>query len=99
MADSDADHKILVLDPVLDIKAATPLAEALLAHRGNDIIIEAAAVERLGAQSLQVLLSAIATWQADGRTLDFVHPSEAFIEGLHLFGFDADHLLSNSAAA
>jgi chemotaxis protein CheX len=81
------------LDPVLDLKAATPLAENLLAHRGSDVVIEASEVERLGAQSLQVLLSAVATWQADGHLLEFVHPSDAFVESLHIFGVDADRLL------
>ena len=83
----------LTLDPVLDLKAATPLTEQLLAHRGTDIIIEAGAVERLGAQSLQVLLSAVATWQGDGHQLQFKQPSGAFIEGLQLFGVDTKPFL------
>ncbi|WP_287799477.1 STAS domain-containing protein, partial [Acidiphilium sp.] len=56
----------LMLDPILDLKAASPLAQALLARRGGDLRIDAGAVERLGGQCLQVLLSARATWEADG---------------------------------
>jgi len=95
------EHEVqtIVLDQVLDLKAATPLAESLLAHRGTDIVIDAGEVERLGAQSLQVLLSAAATWHADGRALDFAHPSAAFLESLRLFGIDADSLLQHPHAA
>ncbi len=93
----DEDDRVpaLTLDPVLDLKAATPLAEQLLAHRGADIVVDAHTVERLGAQSLQVLLSAVATWQADGRQIEFTHPSEAFMESLQLFGVDAAHFLKH----
>lgn len=96
MAGVEDDHDrvaVLALDPVLDLKAASPLAEHFLAHRGSDIAIDASAVERLGAQSLQVLLSAIATWQADGRAVDFKDPSDAFVDGLHVFGLDPEHIL------
>jgi chemotaxis protein CheX len=80
----------LSLDPVLDIKAVSLLAENLLAHRGADILIDAGQVERLGAQSLPVLLSAVATWRADGHLLEVTNPSEAFNDGLRVFGVDAD---------
>lgn len=95
------EHEVqtIVLDQVLDLKAAVPLTESLLAHRGADVVIDAGEVERLGAQSLQVLLSAVATWHADGRVLDFVHPSEAFLENLRLFGIDADSILHHPRAA
>ncbi|QAY96807.1 hypothetical protein CWB41_14560 [Methylovirgula ligni] len=100
MSEQD-EHEVntIVLDQVLGLKAAAPLAESLLAHRGADILIDAGEVERLGAQSLQVLLSAVATWHADGRGLDFAHPSEAFLESLQLFGIDPDSLLHHPRAA
>jgi chemotaxis protein CheX len=89
------EHELrtIVLEQVLDLNTAVPLAENLMAHRGSDIVIDAGEVARLGAQSLQVLLSAVATWQADGRMLDFAQPSAAFIESLQLFGINADSLL------
>jgi chemotaxis protein CheX len=83
----------ITLDPVLDLKATTPLAESFLTYRGTDLAVDAGQVERLGAQSLQVILSAIATWQADGHTIEFKQPSDAFVDGLHLFGFDAEQIL------
>ena len=48
----------LMLDPILDLKAAASLQAAILAHRGQALELDASAVQRLGAQCLQVLLSA-----------------------------------------
>ena len=76
----------LHLDAVLDLKAAKPLADALTARRGADLEVDASEVRRLGGLCLQVLLSAVATWQGDGRTLTFLNPAPAFIEGLELLG-------------
>ncbi|HEY0145976.1 MAG TPA: STAS domain-containing protein [Methylovirgula sp.] len=97
-ADDHDQAASLSLDPVLDIKAVSLLAENLLAHRGSDIIVDAGQVERLGAQSLQVLLSAVATWRADGHLLEVANPSEAFTEGLRIFGVDAESWLQHPHA-
>ncbi|MCR5877629.1 STAS domain-containing protein [Phenylobacterium sp. J367] len=83
---SDAGPASLELAPVLDLKAATPLAQALLALRGRDVTVNAAAVERLGAQCLQVLLSARNTWTEDGAQFAVTEPSETFVETLALLG-------------
>ena len=71
----------LTLAEVLDLRAATPLSQSLLARRGTDLEVDASGVARLGGLCLQVLLSAVSTWAADGRALRFVNPSNAFREG------------------
>lgn len=76
----------LMLTRVLDLRAATPLAEDLLAMRGRPVAIDASQVERLGGLCLQVLLSGAATWRADGMPLRFADVSEVFDEQLALFG-------------
>jgi chemotaxis protein CheX len=76
----------LRLAPVLDLKAATDLAGELLALRGRDLAIDAANVRRIGAQCLQVLLVARASWAADGHQLSFSEASEDFREGVALLG-------------
>jgi len=76
----------LMLDPILDLKAASPLAQALLARRGGDLRIDAGAVERLGGQCLQVLLSARATWEADGHAFRIGPMSDQMVASLDLFG-------------
>ncbi len=77
----------LTLDDILDLKAAKPLAESLLARRGADLDVDASNVRRLGGLCLQVLLSAVATWSADGKALAFLNPAPAFVESLERLGF------------
>lgn len=89
-----ANAKTYMLSEILDIKAALPLAEGLLAQRGSELMIDASRVERLGAQSLQILLSAVSTWHADGVSIEFIDPSEPFIQGLELFGIDPENFLN-----
>jgi chemotaxis protein CheX len=74
------------LPEVLDLKAATPLAAQFLSLRGLDIAVDASRVQRVGGQCLQVLLSAVATWNHDGLALDFINLSPEFVENLQLLG-------------
>jgi len=84
--------RILPLPRVLDLNAAAPLAAQLLAMRGVAAVIDGSHVERVGAQCLQVLLSALATWSADGALLEIVDLSQDFVDGLRLLGFSAGQL-------
>jgi chemotaxis protein CheX len=72
----------LDLAPVLDPFAAVPLSLLLLAHRGQDLELDASAVTRLGGQCLQVLLSARRTWNADQKSFRLVNPSDACRDAL-----------------
>ena len=81
---------VLRLSQVLDLNAATPLANELLALRGQAVELDASDVERLGAQCLQVLLSARATWAADGAAFALVSPSSEFSSTLALLGAPID---------
>jgi chemotaxis protein CheX len=91
MTSPSSDDPVTVrLAEVLDLKAAGGLHGELLPLRGQDVTLDASLVTRLGGQCLQVLLSAIETWKADGRTLSFDQPSPAFIESLELFGVNRD---------
>jgi chemotaxis protein CheX len=83
---TDTSSAYLRLAPVLDLKAATALAADILALRGRDLTVDAANVRRIGAQCLQVLLSARSTWAADGLRLSFAEVSDDFREGAALLG-------------
>ena len=78
--------EILDLPAVLDIRAAKPLADQFLSLRGRDVTVNAASVQRVGGQCLQVLLAARATWAADGGRFRVTAASPAFTEGLALLG-------------
>jgi chemotaxis protein CheX len=91
---------VLRLNQVLDLNAAAPLATQLLALRGQNVEVDASAVERVGAQCLQVLLSARATWSADGAAFAVVAPSEEFTATLALLGAPIDqHFNSRELSA
>jgi len=72
----------------LDLPAARPLASALLARRGQPIVIDGSAVVQIGAQCAQVLLSAKRTWETDGVALSIVNCAARMIEDLKLIGID-----------
>jgi len=76
----------ILLEPVLDLKAAAPLQTALLARRGQAVEIDGSAVQRLGGLCLQVLISAHRTWAEDGLPLTIAGRSEAFDDALRQFG-------------
>ena len=78
----------VTLAPILDLRAAVPLADALKAHRGHDVEIDASEVARVGAQCVQVLLSALKTWREEARRLEIVASSDVFEEGVKLLGVE-----------
>jgi len=84
----------LLLPEYLELSAATPLARALLERRGEPIVLDASSVQRVGAQCIQVLLSARRTWSADGVALSIVNCAPRMIEDLQLLGIDATTLTS-----
>jgi chemotaxis protein CheX len=85
--DSQADTPAaLSLPAVLDLNAAAPLARELGDLRGRPLILDGSAVQRLGGQCLQVLLSAKATWAADGQDFSLAGPSDELTAALALAG-------------
>lgn len=88
----------IVLPAVLDIQQAEPLRAELLALRGRPVVIDASAVERLGALCLQVLIAAQRTWTADGATIAIAPASEAFAQQWTTFGAPATAVGSGDAA-
>ena len=91
--------KPLLLAEVLDLTAAAPLAQAILARRGSALSLDASKVHRVGAQCLQVLLAAAQTWRTDGMRLSLDKPSEEFVEGSRLLGITLDQHLAEAEAA
>lgn len=81
-----APKQRLALPETLDLTAAAPLAQALLARRGSSLCVDAGQVRRVGALAMQVLLSAAATWKADGVTMQVEDPSPELLSALELLG-------------
>lgn len=87
-------RKRVQLPEVMDLTAASPLAQSLLSHRGSELSVDASRVRRVGTQCLQVLLAAVATWKADGVRLCLEKPTEEFLEGSRLLGIRVDQDLA-----
>lgn len=85
------------LPPVLDITAAAPLAGDILAHRGKDLMVNAAQVQRVGGQCLQVLLSAAATWSQDGIDFEVTDASPEFTEALETAGLGMEQISARNS--
>jgi chemotaxis protein CheX len=88
----------LQLPEVLDVTFAGPLAETLLALRGSPLAIDAAQVQRVGAQCVQVIMSAVATWRADQVVLSLVEPSQEFRDALSLLGIGLAEISTEETA-
>lgn len=86
MARKKKDEPKLRLPEILDMPAAAPLATTLVARRNKATVIDASGVQRLGAQCLQVLLAASATWKDDNVSFRIDGMSDEFSEGLRLLG-------------
>ena len=76
----------VTLPAVLDLQQAGPLRDELLALRGQPVIVDGSAVERLGGLCLQVLISAQQTWARDGLSLVIDEVSESFANQWNAFG-------------
>ncbi len=76
------------LPAILDLAAAGPLTERLLAARGTDLTIDASEVLRVGGQCLQALVAAAKTWSADRASFEIARPSPEFVEALQRFGIE-----------
>jgi chemotaxis protein CheX len=85
-----------MLPEALDLPAAASLKESLVKLVGQDLIIDASKVQRLGASCLQVLISAARTWKAESTSLTLAHGSERFIDDLRLLGFTPETLSSGA---
>lgn len=91
------EHVNIGLPAVMDITAASPLAGEILLHRGKDVTLDASGVERMGAQCLQVLLSAAFTWSHDGMHLEVANPSRQFAEALETAGLGTDNISARNS--
>ncbi|WP_417249208.1 STAS domain-containing protein [Celeribacter sp.] len=80
----------ITLPERLDYQSMPQLLEQLKAQDADDLTLDAAAVRHLGTLPLQVLLSAIKTRAAAGKTTHLANTSDACIDLLSLFGFSPE---------
>lgn len=84
--------EVIELSKTLDLVAASALLESFLQKKGQAVQIDADQVHRLGAQCLQILLSAKKTWEADDYSFSLENPSAEFAEAIALMGVSIEDL-------
>ena len=97
MASKKAAQKSLSLAPVLDLNEATALHQQLMGLKGNPLVIDASAVERVGALCTQVLMAGAKSWEEEGQSFTFGKVSDPFMKTMQLIGVNIDHLLAQEA--
>lgn len=85
----DAD---VMLAAKLDQRASAELIDQLRARRGGDIVLNAGAVDHLGAHAVQTLLVAAKTWSKDGHSFAIRPISDPALADLTTLGLDAESL-------
>lgn len=96
---ADPKQNSIKLVQALDSAAAPELADSLRALCGSALEIDASQVRSVGAQSLQVLLSAAVFWREEGVPLSIVSPSVDFEEALRLLGLSLEQFTAGGASA
>ena len=94
MATKKNEKGTFTLAAVLDLNEASNLKANLLSLRGSPLSIDASTVERMGAQCVQVLMSAAKTWEKDGKPFLILKASDAFQTTMQLIGVKFEHLLA-----
>lgn len=89
----DQNSVCLMLPDCLDSSAAASIKDMLLARRGSAIVVDASQVRRVGVQSLQVLIAAARTWQADEQSYRVTGASAELLETVALIGLPHEDLL------
>lgn len=85
----------IILPETLDLRAASPLATALLSARGGGMRLNGSHVKTVGGQCLQVIVSARQTWERDGMPLTIVNPTEEFLAAFADAGLSIDSILES----
>lgn len=93
IAVAESDSQALMLPDCLDSSAVATVRDMLLARRGNAIVVDASQVRRVGAQSLQVLIAAARTWQADGHSYRVTNSSPELLDTIALVGLAHEDLM------
>ena len=84
--------KRVALAPKLDTAAAAELRKSLVEAQDDDIVIDASAVEMIGALCVETLMSVAAVWSKAGRSVTIEDASPQMINDLGFFGLTTETL-------
>lgn len=89
--------KQVSLAPKLDTAASADLLKSLTDAQGEDVVLDAAAVEMIGGNCLEILLSAGAIWKAAGQMITLENASPQMTDDLGRFGLTPETVLEYAA--
>lgn len=89
--------KRVPLPPKMDTAASGELCRKLVEARDEDVVLDATAVEMIGAQCLEVLMSAGVLWKKADRAISIENVSPQMLDDLGRFGLTPDTLLEYAA--
>ena len=89
--------KRVPLPPKLDTAASADLQKQLMDARDDDLVLDAAAVEMVGAKCLELLICAGVLWKNACRDISIENVSSQMLDDLKRFGLTPDALLEYAA--
>jgi anti-anti-sigma regulatory factor len=81
----------------MDTAASVELRAKLVAAANEDIVFDGAAVEMIGAQCLELLMSCGVIWNKADRSISIENVSPQMLDDLSRFGLTPDTLLEYAA--
>ncbi len=85
--------KRIALAPKLETAAAAELRKSLVEAQDHDIVVDASAVEMIGALCVEILMSVAAVWSKHGRSVTIEDASPQMIDDLGILGLTTETLL------
>ena len=85
--------KKVSLAPKLDTAASAALGTTLIEAQGDDLVLDGSAVQMIGGQCLELLLTAAVIWKRSGHTIELENLSDEMTDDLGRFGVTPDQLL------
>ena len=80
----------VVLNSKLDSAHAEALRDILLKNQSDDIELDGSAVEQIGGQCLELLMSVRHLWGQNGKSVVLENASKQMIDDLARFGLTSD---------
>ncbi|MEO9824445.1 MAG: STAS domain-containing protein [Paracoccaceae bacterium] len=88
----------LVLNAKLDTSNAVPLRDELVAAHGQDLVLDASAVEHIGGLCAEVLMSVRHLWRQNDTSITIENASSQLIDNLARMGLSLDDIATGDVA-
>lgn len=98
MSSGTTSNSTVCLPSKLNSAAAAEVLDAIKAKNGQPLCLDAAHVTTVGAQCLQILVSAKRCWQAAGHKFELTNLTQSVRDNLPVYGLTADQIGAGEGA-